>query len=694
MYRITALILLAVLSWHARADRCQPEGEVAAILEDVEKTMSYCMRDFHCNRQALDQVEAGLERFADNVHLHRKRQDLAPEYVSSPFFSGTEADAERIKAIRQTYASGNPSDMARLNAYLSARLEQDIDGLEQAARTWPTAHLDLVAIERGKRNPWKAESSKPDPERIVRASLDYYAACPGSAVATLKVLDEHIVRLDAPLQAELTRKSIEDASDDAWHRIMYKWYHMDRNQADAGTATEQIEHELATVENFTGQKSSIYWNMIAAGHHLTGNDEAMERAQEKSYEIDPCQFTLPHQDLPFAKSIYRESDPLDVKFQAAESAINACPETLMPYMAWLALAENNPEMVDLDKLRSYASAIESYSVNGSDILLDPLMKVRMKKNFQADKAWAYYDRELQQLLEAYEQPGDAQKHGDVYLGMAFSRMARLIREAIRLDDSERARRYVQELREIHADLQIDDSDLDHQSRNRENHYYTALAEWAAHKERWADAVSYGLKAQTYGREDLDDSIRVWWNESGGTGEGLAVLRQIMNQSGTLPWQGWWPVERTMPDVAFEDLQGKTWTPADFAGKPKLINVWANWCGPCIQELTALDALNRELQSEADPPFEIITLNIDEKRAHMQRFLDKHEFDLPVIFHPDRPGTARIFEILDIASAIPHTWILDSTGTIRWETGGYSAKDDFENEIRTLVGRLGSSEEKH
>ena len=45
-----------------------------------------------------------------------------------------------------------------------------------------------------------------------------------------------------------------------------------------------------------------------------------------------------------------------------------------------------------------------------------------------------------------------------------------------------------------------------------------------------------------------------------------------------------------PTIGFEDPQGRPTNMAAFRGRPVLVNLWATWCGPCVVEMPALDAL--------------------------------------------------------------------------------------------------------
>ncbi len=63
----------------------------------------------------------------------------------------------------------------------------------------------------------------------------------------------------------------------------------------------------------------------------------------------------------------------------------------------------------------------------------------------------------------------------------------------------------------------------------------------------------------------------------------------------------------LPDLAFEDADGKPKKLSDWRGRTVLVNLWATWCVPCRKEMPALDRLQAKL---GGPNFEVVAVNID------------------------------------------------------------------------------------
>ena len=63
----------------------------------------------------------------------------------------------------------------------------------------------------------------------------------------------------------------------------------------------------------------------------------------------------------------------------------------------------------------------------------------------------------------------------------------------------------------------------------------------------------------------------------------------------------------LPDLAFEDADGKPRKLSEWRGKTVLLNLWATWCVPCRKEMPALDNLQAKLGGK---DFEVVAVNID------------------------------------------------------------------------------------
>ena len=77
----------------------------------------------------------------------------------------------------------------------------------------------------------------------------------------------------------------------------------------------------------------------------------------------------------------------------------------------------------------------------------------------------------------------------------------------------------------------------------------------------------------------------------------------------------------LPDLAFEDSDGKPHKLSDWRGKTVLVNLWATWCVPCRKEMPALDSLEGKLGSDK---FQVVAINIDTRDPDKPRAFLKQE----------------------------------------------------------------------
>ncbi|TAD77584.1 MAG: DsbE family thiol:disulfide interchange protein [Sphingomonadales bacterium] len=108
------------------------------------------------------------------------------------------------------------------------------------------------------------------------------------------------------------------------------------------------------------------------------------------------------------------------------------------------------------------------------------------------------------------------------------------------------------------------------------------------------------------------------------------------------------------DPAFTGLPGAS--KADFiGGQPRLLNIWASWCLPCIAEAPQLEALKAQ-------GAEIIGIAIRDRPNDVARFLARHGNPY------SRIGSDAISEVqLAIGSSgVPETFVIDAKGVIRYQ----------------------------
>lgn len=94
--------------------------------------------------------------------------------------------------------------------------------------------------------------------------------------------------------------------------------------------------------------------------------------------------------------------------------------------------------------------------------------------------------------------------------------------------------------------------------------------------------------------------------------------------------------------------------ADYRGKVVLLNFWATWCAPCIQELPSLQALQQRM-----PGVVILAVSVDEDPDAYHRFLSEHPLSFTTV-----EDSARRVNALYGTSLFPETYVIDRNGTIR------------------------------
>ena len=115
----------------------------------------------------------------------------------------------------------------------------------------------------------------------------------------------------------------------------------------------------------------------------------------------------------------------------------------------------------------------------------------------------------------------------------------------------------------------------------------------------------------------------------------------------------------LPDLAFEDAQGKPRKLSDWRGRTVLLNLWATWCVPCRKEMPALDSLQTRL---GGPDFEVVAVNIDTRDPQKPRnFLKEANLTRLSYFTDEKAKVFQDLKGIGRALGMPTSVLVDGQG---------------------------------
>ena len=122
-----------------------------------------------------------------------------------------------------------------------------------------------------------------------------------------------------------------------------------------------------------------------------------------------------------------------------------------------------------------------------------------------------------------------------------------------------------------------------------------------------------------------------------------------------------------PGFSLPDLRDQKHSLADYRGKVVVLNFWASWCPPCIYEMPELTRLRQRF---AGAPFEILAVNVGEKKYQVLKFVKLINFDLPVLLDTSKT----VFQDFEL-EILPTSFLIDAGGRVRYRVLGSPGWDD-------------------
>ncbi len=140
----------------------------------------------------------------------------------------------------------------------------------------------------------------------------------------------------------------------------------------------------------------------------------------------------------------------------------------------------------------------------------------------------------------------------------------------------------------------------------------------------------------------------------------------------------------LPDLAFEDAEGRPKKLSDWRGRTVLVNLWATWCVPCRKEMPALESLQTRL---GGPNFEVVAVNIDTRDPEKPKNFWK-EVNLTRLGYFSDPK-AKVFQDLKAigrARGMPTSVLVDGEGCEIATIAG-PAEWDSEDAIKLIAAAV-------
>lgn len=139
------------------------------------------------------------------------------------------------------------------------------------------------------------------------------------------------------------------------------------------------------------------------------------------------------------------------------------------------------------------------------------------------------------------------------------------------------------------------------------------------------------------------------------------------------------IDRPAPELAAETLDGDWFELADHRGDVVLVNVWASWCPPCVEEFPVLMDAARQLGPSG---LHVVGINSQDREQAARDFLDEMDAEglFPHVADPDGQVAVGwgVF-------GLPETFVIDQDGLVRGKVIGLLTHEWVARNVVPLLG---------
>jgi cytochrome c biogenesis protein CcmG/thiol:disulfide interchange protein DsbE len=132
------------------------------------------------------------------------------------------------------------------------------------------------------------------------------------------------------------------------------------------------------------------------------------------------------------------------------------------------------------------------------------------------------------------------------------------------------------------------------------------------------------------------------------------------------------------DFTRNDLSGNPVHLADYHGKVVLLNFWATWCGPCMEEIPVFARWQKQYGPAG---LQVLGVSMDDDEKSVQRYLQKTPISYPIVM-----GDTALAKLYGGVLGLPMTYLIDAHGKIAGRYLGGTDLAAVEGKIKGLLAK--------
>ena len=602
------------------------------------------------------------EKFAESIAALKKTIAAAPQFLPAhvkyinqkAYFLGQEAE---VKAEYENLMKENPSNPiypTALGVALFAESQRVRRGwfetVAKLAPDWAWGHYAEAQLLKDK-----------EPKTAFVELLKAIEKNPSAAEAYTEAIFIQEYRLKKITDAIATAEKMASQPELRASGLSNLWRL--RLKADA---TEEAKTKLRQELSQIAASSKDIQKLAAvrtAYSDLLKDTDATQLIETKITEIDSTWY--PERGIAKASTAFGDKGPYSVIYAGRQLSI-------------------------LNKLRKIDYFLEAQEQTNQ---LEKLLTLNPNAELQEN----IYDRLLGLALQN-EKDADVVKYGERLIALDSKNFIILATVALSLanqkQDLEKALRYARLAEELTREFRPIKYTPDNAQNKFEEEYYSEKEQAERYKAQRARILhSYGWVLSQMGKHaeaesKLREAIELRRSE-----KSLSHLAEILRRLNRIEESEQFALEakneytanikrqfKNEPAKDFElsTIDGRKVKLSDLKGKIVMVNFWATWCKPCIEEMPMFVKTYNKYKNKG---FEILAISVDdiEDRSKVAAFASKHEMNFPVLYDE---SIAKLYGV----SSYPTTFFIGKQGNIRYQNKGLHITN-AERELETVIEEL-------